>query len=193
MKESKFWIWFIPLLLIVSAGIYFMLAKNTNNNYTEEKTDAVKIKEEYLVDNENNFAVNLSDTNVYKYISSFDLKALVEKKDGLVFIGDTKNNIVRKNLVVLNDVVSSTSVPQVYYINYNDINSDLKKYLEEKPDTNGIKAGTLIAVESGKILNAYYPNYIEDTKELSENEKEVLFNTYKEIVNKFIEECDENC
>ena len=191
MKDSKFWVWFIPLFIIASIGIYFLVSKNTNNN--QVNTDAVKIKEEYLRENEKYYSVSLSNNNVYKYISNKEMKELLERKEGLILIGSPSNNIARKNIVVLNDVVSSTSVPQVYYINYNDISDDLLDYLDEEKDINNIKVGTLISVQDGEILKVYYPEFIVDNNELTEHEKSRLFNEYKEIVNKFIEECDENC
>lgn len=189
MKDSKFWIWFIPLFLIVSIGIYFALSKSVQKNSIELKSDAIKIKEEYLKYNDDYYNVNLSNSNVYKYIDINNLKEVLNNKDGLIFIGDSKNNISRKNLVVLNDVVSSTSVPEVYYINITD---EIINIIKEKKNSN-IYSGTLVAVQGGNILNVYYPNFILDNRELNENDREKLFNEYKEIVNKFIEECDENC
>ena len=193
MKESKFWVWFIPLFLTACIGIYFMINKTINRNEVKTNTDAIKIKEEYLADNNNYFTVNLSDNNVYKYINKKDLMETLEKKDGLIFIGNPKNNITRKNIVVLNDVVSSTSVPEIYYIDIKDIDDDLNDYLSDEKDINTIKSGTLISVEDGEILKVYYPTFVIDNKELTTNERDNLFNSYKEIVNKFIEECDENC
>ena len=193
MKNSKFWIWFIPLLLIASIGIYVALSKNTNNSTNNNTSDAIKIKEEYSKNNNNYYVVNLNDTNVYKYISVSDLKELLNKKDGLVFIGDTTNNIARKNIYVLNDVVSSTSVPEVYYIDIKELNDEIRNILKDKKEINNINAGTLIAVQGGNILNVYYPDYVGNNKELSTEEKEKLNKTYREIVKKFIEECDENC
>ena len=193
MKDSKFWVWFIPLFVIICVGIYCMLVKttlkNTNNSNNIVK-DAKEIKELYAKNNNDYYLVNLSENNVYKYISKDNLKELLNNKEGLIFVGDPNNNIARKNIVVLNDVVSSTSVPQVYYI---DAINEYKNIIIEKDDSVSLEPGTLIAVEGGKILNDYYPNYVSDDKELKDAERETLFNTYKEIVNKFIEECDENC
>lgn len=193
MKESKFWIWFIPLLLIASIGIYVMLSRNANNNENNNTSDAIKIKEEYSKNNNNYYEVNLNDNNVYKYIGTSDLKELLNKNDGLVFVGDTTNNITRKNIYVLNDVVLSTSVPEVNYIDIKDVSDEIINVLKDKKEINNIKAGTLIAVQGGNILNIYYPDYVENNKELSTEENDKLNKTYREIVKKFIEECDENC
>ncbi len=193
MKDSKFWIWFIPLFLIVSVGLYFMLTKSMKNNNVNLNNDALSIKEEYQKNNDNYFNVELSNYNVYKYISNDDIKKLLDNKDGLVFIGDATNNISRKCIVVLNEVVSSTSVPEVNYINIKNINDELSDYFEEKIGNSKIDAGTLISVDDGNILKVYYPDFVLDNKELTNEEKNNLFNSYKEIVNNFIEECDENC
>ena len=193
MKDSKFWILFIPLFLIVSVGLYFMLTKSMKNNNVNLNNDALSIKEEYQKNNDNYFNVELSNYNVYKYISNDDIKKLLDNKDGLVFIGDATNNISRKCIVVLNEVVSSTSVPEVNYINIKNINDELSDYFEEKIGNSKIDAGTLISVDDGNILKVYYPDFVLDNKELTNEEKNNLFNSYKEIVNNFIEECDENC
>ena len=194
MKKSKFWIWFIPLFLIGSFGIYCMLKKYVNNNdNNNESNNSINIKELYSKNNNDYYAVNLSDTHVYKYTNNEELKELLNKNDGLIFIGDANNNKARKDLVVLNDVVSSTSVPQVFYINKSDINDELNKILKEKTNESDIVAGTLISVEKGNILKVFYPNYVLDNKELPVGERELLFDDYKGIVNKFIETCNEDC
>ena len=194
MKDSKFWIWFIPLFAIACIGIYLLLSKSTQTgNNTDNVSDAIKIKEEYLKGNNNYYNVNLSDNNVYKYINVNDLKELINSKEGLVFIGNSKDNITRKNIVVLDEVVSSTSIPEVYYIDLKDINEEVKKIILEKANVDNINSGTLIAVESGKILNFYYPSFIENNKDLSSEERKKIFNDYKGIVDHFIEECNEDC
>ena len=193
MKNSKFWIWFIPLILIISIGIYFGLVKtNQNNNSNNNKSDATRIKEEYSNKNDY-YKVSLNDSNVYKYISVEDLKELLDKKDGLVFIGNPNDNISRKAISALNDVVLSTSIPEVYYIDINNVNDQLKSTILDKAKISNINSGTLISIESGNILKVYYPSEVLNNNELSESEKQSLYDIYKKIVNNFIEECDENC
>lgn len=190
MKDSKFWVWFVPLFIVVCVGLYFMIDKNINRNRVPVNTDAQAIKEEYARGNEDYYMVSLGSSNVYKFIKSKDLKELNE---GLVFVGDASNNVVRKSILILNDVVSSTSVPQVYYIDIKDFDDDLVDFFEEEKEVSNIKAGTLISLQDKEILKIYYPNNVLDNKELSEEEKNSLYNIYREIVDNFIEECDEDC
>lgn len=193
MKNSKFWIWFIPLFVILCIGIYINLSRNNPNNNNNNITDSVKIKEEYIKDNDKYYNVELSDTNVYKYIDTNTLNDIFNNKDGLLFIGDKTSNMARKDITVLNDVVSSTSILQVYYVDVNDLNDDLKNIINEKTDNVEISGGTLIAVQGGKVLNIFNPKYTINSTELSDSEKLLLYNDYKDIVNNFVEECDENC
>ena len=193
MKDSKFWIWFIPLFLIVCVGIYVMLVRNSQNTDQHETNDAIEIKEEYAKYNDEYFNVNLSDGNVYKNINEDGIKDILENKDGLIFIGDAKNNISRKNIVILNNVVLSTSIPEVNYFDKNKINDEFNNYLISKLNVDNILSGTLIATQGGKILNVYYPSYVIDNTELSDNEKQTLTDEYHKIIEKFIEACDENC
>ena len=192
MKNSKFWIWFIPLFVILCIGIYINLSRNSQNN-NNNITDSVKIKEEYIKDNDKYYNVELSDTNVYKYIDTNTLNDIFNNKDGLLFIGDKTSNMARKDITVLNDVVSSTSILQVYYVDVNDLNDDLKNIINEKTDNVEISGGTLIAVQGGKVLNIFNPKYTINSTELSDSEKLLLYNDYKDIINNFVEECNENC
>lgn len=192
MKNSKFWIWFIPLIVILCVGIYINLSRNNQNN-NNNITDSVKIKEEYIKDNDKYYKVELSDTNVYKYIDTNTLNDIFNNKDGLLFIGDKTSNMARKDITVLNDVVSSTSILEVYYVDVNDLNDDLKNIINEKTDNFEISGGTLIAVQGGKVLNIFNPKYTINSTELSDSEKLLLYNDYKDIVNNFVEECNENC
>ena len=193
MKDSKFWIWFIPLFLIFCVGIYIMLVRNTQNVSQQSMTDAIEIKNQYLNDNNEYFNIELSDNNVYKYATEDIIKELLNNKDALIFIGDVKSNISRKNILVLNDVVSSTSIPQVYYYDKNKIIDEFNSYLIQKLDVDVISSGTLIAIQNGKVLNVYYPSYVSDNKVLSDNEKQTLMDEYQKIIDDFIEACDENC
>ena len=193
MKNSKFWIWFIPLLIIVCVGIYTMLVKNNKPINENTKTDAVKIKEEYAKYNDEYFEVSLSDNNVYKLINDDEIKNIFDGKDGLIYFGEYKNNISRKNIIVLNDVISSTSIPEVYYYDLNNINDEFKNYLIKKLEINEIIPGTLLSIQGGNVLDSFYPNYVLDNKELTTEEKEMLLDEYKLISDIFVEACNEDC
>ena len=159
----------------------------------QETSDSIKIKNEYSNYNNEYYNVILSDHNVYKLISENELKDILNKKDGLIFFGNSKNNISRKAILELNEVISSTSIPQVYYLDINSISSDLKNELFNKLNINNILGGTLISIQGGEVLNVFYPKNINDDKELTDQEKQFLQDNYKSISEAFVEACDENC
>ena len=193
MKDSKFWIWFIPLFIIIGIGAYFMLTKANNNYSNNQEPDSIRIKNEYSNNNDKYYNVNLSDTNVYKYINDKDIKDFIDNKDGLILIGNSNDNISRKSIVVLNDYISSTSIPEVYYIDINDLSDNTKNYISEKLDLADIKPGTIIAIKQDETNRFTYPLYLKDSNELSDKEKENLINDYKKVTYYFNDSCDENC
>ncbi len=185
MKNSKFWIWFIPLLLILCALIYLMILninKKEDNKPTNNESDAIKIKNEYESKNDNidSIKVKLSENNSYVYLNDTELNNLFNNNDGIVFIGDSNDNNARSFIMVLEEAISSTSIPKVYYIDIHDNN--ISK-IKGKVGTNDLYPGTVITFEDGNVLESYF--------EVLDHDK--LLKSYNNIIKSFIEACDENC
>jgi len=186
MKKSNFWIWFIPIILIVCVGIYFMINKVNekniiNNTNIVDKKDAIKIKEEYenLNDKDNNIKVNLSENNSYIYATKDNLEKLFSGENGVLFVGNKNDNISRKTITILEEAISSTSIPNVYYV---DSEGDLLSKVNEKVGAN-IKNGTIVTVKGGNVLESYFENL----------EHDELLKNYRKVIQSLIEACDENC
>lgn len=192
-KGSKFWIYFIPLILIVCFGIFTILEKN-KQEVKEEKSDSVKIKEEYEELNNSYGEVKIGEQNAFVYASLKDVKTIFDEGDGIIFLGTPSSFAARKTIVLLNDVINTTSIEKVYYIDTKTMDSDLNILLLNKLEIVKVNPGTIITVQGGKILNNYslYHKY-ENRNELSEDEKEATLSEYKNIVGAFVEACDENC
>ena len=192
-KGSKFWIYFIPLILIVCFGIFTILEKN-KQEVKEEKADSVKIKEEYEALNNSYGEVKIGEQNAFVYASLKDVKTIFDEGDGIIFLGTPSSFAARKTIVLLNDVINTTSIEKVYYIDTKTMDSDLNILLLNKLEIVKVNPGTIITVQDGKILNNYslYHKY-ENRNELSEDEKEATLSEYKNIVGAFVEACDENC
>ena len=160
MKDSKFWIWFIPLFLITCVGLFILLSKNKEENKPQDnRSDSIKIKEEYQkYNNESSYvSVELSDNNAYKYSDNNKTKELLDSSDVIIFLGDPKNNASRKAIVSLNDAVVQTSIPQIYYYDLTKIDDEFTNYLKGKFNVDKLFAGSTFAVQKGNVLSYYYP------------------------------------
>ena len=199
MKDSKFWIWFIPLLLIICVGIYMMLSKSssqasTNNNQNTVLKDSKKIKESYDKYNINGYViVNLKEQNSYSYTNFDEIKDIFNGKDAIIYLGEASSPMARKTITVLDEAISSTSIEKVYYIEVSRIDDEFTNYLKDKLDVKNIQAGTTITVKDGKLLKKYYPNFENDALELTKEEHDLYLKDYQDLITSFIEACNENC
>ena len=192
-SKSQFWIYFIPILLIACCGI-FMLLQKSNENIKEEKKDSIRIKEEYEELNNNYSNVSLGEENVFVYADLNTIKDLFNGKDGIIYIGTPSSYSARKTISILNEVVNTTSIEKIYYIDTKNMDSDLNILLLNKLNIIKINPATIVTVQGGSILNNYSLYHkLENKNEISEEEKENVINEYKNILRTFVEACDENC
>ena len=191
MKNSKFWIWFIPLFLVVCIGLYNMVAIASKKKEVEVK-DAEVIKELYSKQNDSLIKVELSDNNNYVLSDKEDLEKLFND-NGILYLGDASSLSSRKNVVLLDEVVSSTSIDKVYFVNISNIDEQLTNYLKEKLEVDSLDAGNVYLIKQGIVINEITANDLNNDKELNDKEKETLQLEYQEKILDLIEKCDENC
>jgi hypothetical protein len=191
MKNSKFWIWFIPLFLVVCIGLYNMVAIASKKKEVEVKDSAV-IKELYSKQNDSLIKVELSDNNNYVLSDKEDLEKLFND-NGILYLGDASSLSSRKNFVLLDEVVSSTSIDKVYFVNISNIDEQLTNYLKEKLEVDSLDAGNVYLIKQGIVINEITANDLNNDKELNDKEKETLQLKYQEKILDLIEKCDENC
>jgi hypothetical protein len=191
MKNSKFWIWFIPLFLVVCIGLYNMVAIASKKKEVEVKDSAV-IKELYSKQNDSLIKVELSDNNNYVLSDKEDLEKLFND-NGILYLGDALSLSSRKNVVLLDEVVSSTSIDKVYFVNISNIDEQLTNYLKEKLEVDSLDAGNVYLIKQGIVINEITANDLNNDKELNDKEKETLQLKYQEKILDLIEKCDENC
>jgi hypothetical protein len=191
MKNSKFWIWFIPLFLVVCIGLYNMVAIASKKKEVEVKDSAV-IKELYSKQNDSLIKVELSDNNNYVLSDKEDLEKLFND-NGILYLGDASSLSSRKNVVLLDEVVSSTSIDKVYFVNISNIDEQLTNYLKEKLEVDSLDAGNVYLIKQGIVINEITANDLNNDKELNDKEKETLQLKYQEKILDLIEKCDENC
>jgi hypothetical protein len=191
MKNSKFWIWFIPLFLVVCIGLYNMVVIANKNKVVEVK-DAEVIKELYSKQNDSLIKVELSDNNNYVLSDKEALEKLFND-NGILYLGDASSLSSRKNVVLLDEVVSSTSIDKIYFVNISNIDEQLTNYLKEKLEVDSLDAGNTYLIKQGIVINEITANDLNNDKELSDKEKETLQLEYQEKILDLIEKCDENC
>ncbi len=191
MKNSKFWIWFIPLFLVVCIGLYNMVVIASKNKEIEVK-DSEVIKELYSKQNDSLIKVELSDNNNYVLSDKEALEKLFND-NGILYLGDASSLSSRKNVVLLDEVVSSTSIDKIYFVNISNIDEQLTNYLKEKLEVDSLDAGNTYLIKQGIVINEITANDLNNDKELSDKEKETLQLEYQEKILDLIEKCDENC
>lgn len=191
MKNSKFWIWYIPLFLVVCIGLYNMVAIASKKKEVEVKDSAV-IKELYSKQNDSLIKVELSDNNNYVLSDKEDLEKLFND-NGILYLGDALSLSSRKNVVLLDEVVSSTSIDKVHFVNISNIDEQLTNYIKEKLEVDSLDAGNVYLIKQGIVINEITANDLNNDKELNDKEKETLQLKYQEKILDLIEKCDENC
>ncbi len=191
MKNSKFWIWFIPLFVVVCIGLYNMVSIASKKQVVEVK-DSEVIKELYSKQNDSLIKVELSDNNNYVLSDKEDLEKLFND-NGILYLGDASSLSSRKNVVLLDEVVSSTSIDKIYYVNISNIDEQLTNYLKEKLEVDSLDAGNVYLIKQGIVINEITANDLNNDKELNDKEKETLQLEYQEKILDLIEKCDENC
>ena len=198
MKESKFWIWFIPLFLILCIGIYLLLVKaNTISNNNQENTakintDAISIKEEYEKLNEESIKVSLSQNNSYVFINKDSIEELFNK-DGILYFGEYSSYASRKNVSLLNDVVATTNINKIYFINIARVDDDYNTYLKEKLNVDKINPGDTYLIKDNQVINSIKVDKYDNDKELTKEQTDKLILEYQEKIYDLIEKCDESC
>ena len=191
MKNSKFWIWFIPLFLVVCIGLYNMVVIASKNKEIEVK-DSEVIKELYSKQNDSLIKVELSDNNNY-VLSDKEVLEKLFNDNGILYLGDALSLSSRKNVVLLDEVVSSTSIDKIYFVNISNIDEQLTNYLKDKLEVDSLDAGNTYLIKQGIVINEITANDLNNDKELSDKEKETLQLEYQEKILDLIEKCDENC
>lgn len=191
MKNSKFWIWFIPLFVVVCIGLYNMVSIASKKPVVEVK-DSEVIKELYSKQNDSLIKVELSDTNNY-VLSNKEVLEKLFNDNGILYLGDASSLSSRKNVVLLDEVVSSTSIDKIYFVNISNIDEQLTNYLKEKLEVDSLDAGNVYLIKQGIVINEITANDLNNDKELNDKEKETLQLEYQEKIIDLIEKCDENC
>lgn len=113
MKNEKILMTIVPILLAITAILGYLKAVNTN-----EKTDAIKFKEEYeTLNGEKYVELKINSNNPIKYASYDKLLEVIENGTGIIYLGFPECPWCRSALPVLLDAAKDTEVEVIYYMN----------------------------------------------------------------------------
>ncbi len=197
MKNSKFWIWFIPLFLIICVGIYNLMVISSKkqiikDDVLEVSKDALTIKEDYEKLNSESIPVTISENNNY-VITDKNLSEDLFSGNGILYFGESSSYASRKTLSLLSEAVNSTSINKVYFIYLSKIDEEYLNYLKEKLDVDKIDAADTYLIKDGVVINEIKVNEYDNDQELTSEHKEKLQSKYLIAINDLIEKCNESC
>lgn len=172
-KDQKLLVIIIILIVIIAGafGVYAYKHKGEKTCKTEE-TDAIKFKREYEEYNDKNydngkpyFNINLSNKNLFKYITEEDAVKFLKEGTGVIYFGFPQCPWCRSLVPYLEEMGKEYGIEEINYLNIKDIRDSYK--LEGKK-----------AVVDNKGSDSYYEildllsKYLTDYKITDEKGKE---------------------
>ncbi len=137
--------------------------------------------------------MSLSANNAYVISTKELIEKLFNNSNGVLYFGEVSSYASRKNVSLLNDVLQTTSLNKIYYINLASIDDEYSNYLKEKLEIKTINAGDTYLIKEGKVINSIKASSYDNDKELTDKEKETIMKEYQEKILDLIEKCDEHC
>ena len=127
----------------------------------------------------------MDEDNVFRYDSNEEIGEVIESGTGVIFIGDSKDNLSRVVVNMLLRVVSNTDLNIIHYSS--DISS-VSNYIDEE-----VTVPIVLFVVDGEV-DSYHIGTIDNKEELTEDEEVSLYNIYLDGVHRVLNDvCDERC
>ncbi len=179
----------VIVFLAVLCG-YFAFQKQDLSQ--KEKTDALKIKEEYEAfndtvneNNKKNYPeVHLSEENPFVYKSEEEIVNILENGTGIIYFGFAKCPWCRTLLPVLDEAAKELNIGEIYYLDILNIRSVLS--LDENNKIITEKEGTSNYYKILDLLQDQLRDYTLTTKEgkkVNTNEKRLYAPTVVAVSN----------
>ena len=164
-KDQKILMVIISLIAILAVGFGVYAYKNKDTKTCKnEETDAIKFKREYETFNGKKydntdieyFTVNLSNKNLFKYVSEKEAVKFLKEGTGIIYFGFPQCPWCRTLVPYLEEVARLNGVEEIKYLNILDIR-DSYKVENKKVITD--KKGTDEYYEILKILDKYLEEF----------------------------------
>ncbi len=160
-KDQKILMVIISLIAILAVGFGVYAYKNKDTKTCKnEETDAIKFKREYETFNGKKydntdieyFTVNLSNKNLFKYVSEKEAVKFLKEGTGIIYFGFPQCPWCRTLVPYLEEAARLNGVEEIKYLNILDIR-DSYKVEDKKVITD--KKGTDEYYEILEILDKY--------------------------------------
>ena len=163
--------------IVLCVILLFSICACKKDDNVKVNTDALKFKEEYesLNNKDDYIKVDIKENNYFTYINNNKLKNILNGGTGFIFIGDKTNNEARNIVNVLNYV----NAANIYYIDINNVNDDVKQIINEKMGIT-LSKPIVIGVNTGNVIK-YQEGTSYESLELTEEEKSELKLIYDDI------------
>ena len=165
----------IIFLCFLCIGCGKKVSKNTFRSVYEKYNDS----DEYI-------NLNLESADLIKYSSVKEINDIIDNGSGVIYFGSPKDNVSRRVIDILLDVVNNTDLNKIYY--FDSLNS-----INGLDDIENKKLPLVLFVLEGKIVS-YRVGTIGDKVDLSEDEIIEIYNFYTDGVHMVLQDaCDESC
>ena len=166
--------------------------------------------------------ISIPKNNLIKYATNDSIVDLLSKGTQVIYFGNAKCNWCRSAITVLIDAAKEDNLNEIYYYDffslrdayeegsnkdlvklYDDIISRLDSFIDKTFDENSKVAGkkrlsapTVVIVSNGKVEDVHYKtvdSHVDYNKDLDSDQKEELKNIYKDMFDKLVYVCTDNC
>jgi len=182
-NKAGFLIIGISLLVLICVGIYW--AGQNSNYHSNEKTDAVKFKEEYeslncSEEDENckYLTVEIDDENVIQYSSYEEIFEILESGTGVIYFGFAECPWCRNLVPNMLESAKNAGIEKIYYLNNREDRNTITV-----EDDNSLKETQKATENYNKLLekidsvSSMYRLYGKDGKQIKTEEKRLYFPT----------------
>ena len=149
------------------------------------KVSGNEFQKEFEKYNDSYLKLDLKNVNAFKFSSFDEVNQIFSNGSGVILFGKSNDDLTRKVVQVLINVVDNTGIDTIYYLDsFDDIilNEDIP-----------LDMPVVMFVVDGKVLS-YHVGTINDKVDLTEDEEISLYNIYLNGVHDVLQDaCDEDC
>lgn len=155
-------------------------------NNKKNTTDAERFKEEYSM-------LDIDENNIIEYSSINNVLKMLDKDSGVVYIGNSNDDLSKKILPILLNASDNTDLDKIYYVDSSKIR---KKFNIKDKDNKVIISDTeleiplVLFIANGDVID-YHIGTIDNKLDLNKDEIISLYFEYLDGIHKVLnDQCD---